>query len=99
MTEQQDLSTSKKQIVYDMVQAIKEYGINQKQLLFLIKNLVLRIENVELAQKLSEIISLENNQPKTEELPKSSELIEKPKKKSIIVGKSEDKKKSLILTD
>jgi regulator of replication initiation timing len=99
MTEQQDLSTSKKQVVYDMVQAIKEYGINQKQLLFLIKNLVLRIENVELAQKLSEIISLENNQPKTEELPKSSELIEKPKKKSIIVGKSEDKKKSLILTD
>jgi regulator of replication initiation timing len=99
MTEQQDLSTSKKQIVYDMVQAIKEYGINQKQLLFLIKNLVLRIENVELAQKLSEIISLENNQPKTEELPKSSDLIEKPKKKSIIVGKSEDKKKSLILTD
>jgi hypothetical protein len=98
MTEQ-DLSASKKQVVYDMVQAIKEYGINQKQLLFLIKNLVLRIENVELAQKLSEIISLENNQPKTEELPKSSDLIEKPKKKSIIVGKNEDKKKSLILKD
>ena len=75
MTEQQDLSVSKKQVVYDMVLAIKEYGINQKQLLFLIKNLVLRIENVELAQKLSEIISLE---PKTEELP----MIEKPKKKS-----------------
>lgn len=92
MTEQQDLSVSKKQVVYDMVQAIKEYGINQKQLLFLIKNLVLRIENVELAQKLSEIISLE---PKTEELP----MIEKPKKKSIIVGKNEDKKKSLILKD
>lgn len=54
------LSKEKKQECRDIVRSVNEYGISQRQKMFLIYLLTLELENVKLMKRLTSVIAEEN---------------------------------------